>query len=110
MLIEALLSEDAGKAYCTEFKGPVPANLAAQKYFILPDQPPKNQEMLMKVTDHVRVPMFSPYDYVVEQPFFQELDNVAQGKETVPEAMAKVCTSINEALAAEVEKVKSYSG
>jgi hypothetical protein len=38
------------------------------------------------------------------------LDSVAQGKKTVPEAMTEVCKNINEALTAEVEKVKAYSG
>ena len=108
-LIETLLSEEAGKAYCTEFKGPVPANLAAQQYFVLADQPPSNQKMLMEITDHVRVPMNSPYNYVVETPFYQVLDSVVQGTKTMDEAMAEVCPTITDALAAEIEKVAAYS-
>lgn len=109
MLIEALLSEDAGKAYCTEFRGPVPANLAAQQYFILADQPPSNQQMLMELTENVKVPMMSPYNYVVEGPFFQVLDSVVQGTKTMDEAMAEVCPTIAEALAAEIETITSYT-
>jgi len=107
--IEELLSEDAARLYCTEFKGPVPALKAGQKYFILPDQPPKNQRVFIDAVSYAKVPMQSPYSYVVEDLFYQALGSAADGTKSLDEAMSGVCESINQALAEEVERVKSYA-
>jgi multiple sugar transport system substrate-binding protein len=106
--IEELLTEEAAKLYCTEFKGPVPALKAGQKYFILPDQPPANQRAFIDAVSYAKVPFQSPYSYVVEDLFYQALGAASDGLKTLDEAMSGVCEPINTALAEEVEKVKAY--
>jgi len=106
--IEELLSEDAAKIYCTEFKGPLPALKAGHKYFILPGQAPKHQQVYVDAVSYGKVPMQSPYSYVVEDLFYQALGAATDGTKSLDEAMSEVCEPINTALAEEVEKVKSY--
>ena len=108
--IEELLTEEAARLYCTEFKGPVPALKAGQKYFILPDQPPSNQQAFIEAVSFGKVPFQSPYSYVVEGPFYQALGSATDGLATLDDAMSEVCEAINTALSEEVERVKGYAG
>lgn len=103
-LIEELLNEDSAKLYCTQFKGPVPALKAGQKYFILPDERPSHQQVFIDAVSYSKVPFQSPYSYVVEGPFYQALGTATAGTKSLDEAMMGVCDSINTALQQEVKK------
>ncbi|MHB0876734.1 MAG: ABC transporter substrate-binding protein [Anaerolineae bacterium] len=109
-VIETLLGEAAGKVYCEELKGPVPSNLAAQQYFVLPNEPPTNQQLFVEVPDWVRVPMMSPYEYIISDPFYSTLESATLGHITLAEGMTEVCPQIKEALAEEIETVNAYLG
>jgi len=107
--IEELLTEDAAKIYCTEFKGPLPALKAGHQYFILPDLAPKHQQVYIDAISYGKVPMQSPYSYVVETLFYQALGAAADGTKSLDEAMSEVCEAINTALTEEVERVAGYA-
>ncbi len=108
LFIEDLLTEDNAKVYCAEFKGPVPALKAGHKYFLLPGQAPDHQQVFIDAVSYAKVPFQSPYTYVVETPFYQELGAATDGTKTLDAALGGACESINKALSDEVEKVKSY--
>ena len=103
-----LLSSKAGKLYCEKFAGPLPIVKTARDCWLKPDLPPKNQQLFLDAIDYAAPPMQSPYSYVVEEIFYQEMTSATDGTKTVDEAMAACCDTINQLLAEEVEKLQSY--
>jgi len=108
--IQACLTEDAAKLYCQEFKGPIPALKAGQKYWLLPGQPPEHQQYLVDAVKNSRPPMQSPFSAPVTLPFQKAIAAAFNGSKTLDEVMAETCPAIAEALQEEVDRVKSYSG
>jgi len=108
--IQECLTEASAKVYAQQFKGPIPANKAGQKYFLLPDQPPKHQENYLAAVKNTKPPMQSPYSAPVTLPFTQALGPVFSGTKTLDEAMAETCPVLATALQEEIDRIKAYGG
>jgi ABC-type glycerol-3-phosphate transport system substrate-binding protein len=108
--IQECLTEDAAKLYCQEFKGPIPALKAGQKYFLLPGQPPEHQQYLVDAVKSARPPMQSPYSAPVTLPFQKALAAAFSGSKTLDQVMNETCPALATGLQEEIDRVKSYSG
>ena len=107
---EALLSFEAQKIYCEQFKGPQPVHKKAFEFWLRPQDPPKRQQIFVDALSYAKCPMWSLYSYVVQDPFYQAMAEATSGNKTVDDAMASVCDPVNQAIQEEVKKISAYEG
>jgi len=108
--IQELLSFEAQKSYCEEFKGPQPVHKEAAKFWLRPQDPPEHQQLFIDALDYCGIPMWSMYSHITNPLFSQALAEAFSGNQTLDDVMASVCGPINEAIQAEIEKLDAYSG